>query len=147
MSLRSGGLAIRAGTKASIQWVFGNLPGGPRAYRLLTRGVMGTQATHIDKLSHAWPSYVSYWHQEGVELEGKTIWMHGGAWTVYPSLLAYLVTGTGGILTTWEAAADKQYTSKSLDFIQNQSFGDFSIPEERLRLVTSLQGLSTEQIL
>lgn len=108
---------------------------------------MGTQSTHVDKLSHSWAGYAGVWAQNGIELEGKTIWMHGGGWTVYPCLLAYLLTGKGGVVTVWESGADDQYSSKSVDFALKQTFGGISIPQNRLATVESLRGKGIDEIL
>jgi SAM-dependent methyltransferase len=138
---------MRALLKSTIQGVFGRLPAGPAIYRHLTRHVMGTQSSHIDKLSHAWPDYADLWLRNGICLEGKTIWIHGGGWTVYPCLLSFLLTGKGGVVSIWEGSADDQYTVKSIDFALSVSFRDHTIPEERLALIRSLRGKTTDQIL
>lgn len=63
---------MRALTKASIQGLFGRLPGGPHLYRNLTRARMGTQGSHIDKLARAWPGYVETWPVTGWAWRGST---------------------------------------------------------------------------
>jgi len=40
---------MKSGLKAVVQGAFGRLPGGPGLYRHL----MGTESSHVDKLSHA----------------------------------------------------------------------------------------------
>jgi hypothetical protein len=50
---------IRAVAKGAVQLGFGRAPGGFAAYRALTRGRLGTAATHVDKLARVWPGYVA----------------------------------------------------------------------------------------
>ncbi|HWD38402.1 MAG TPA: hypothetical protein VG944_06110, partial [Fimbriimonas sp.] len=67
--------------------------------------------------------------------------------TVYPCLLAYLVTGKGGTVTVWEGSTDDQYSAKSIDFALKQAFPDFDIPADRLATIRSLEGKPANEIL
>lgn len=49
---------LRAVLKGSVLAAFGYLPGGPSLYRTATRDLMGTQATHVDKLQRVWPDFL-----------------------------------------------------------------------------------------
>lgn len=61
---------LRALAKGALLTAFGRLPGGPRFYRTLTRDVMATQATHVDKLKRVWPGYVEVWQSQGRLVSG-----------------------------------------------------------------------------
>lgn len=137
---------MRALTKASIQGLFGRLPGGPHLYRNLTRARMGTQGSHIDKLARAWPGYVETWARYGLGLEGKHLWMHDGAWTPYPFLLMYLLTGHGGTATMWEGELEDRYTAKAIEFGLRQRFVGVEIPESRFERLRSLQGVGAKEL-
>jgi SAM-dependent methyltransferase len=90
----------RALAKAAGLFAFGRLPGGAKLYRRITREIMGTQATHVDKLKRVWPGYVRVWQDLcGVKLEGSTIWVHEAGWTPFSAFSTYLLTGRGGVLT------------------------------------------------
>jgi len=137
---------MRAPVKAAIQGAFSRLPGGPHLYRHLTRGRMGTQASHIDKLAKAWGSYADTWTRYGIDLNGKQIWMHDGGWTPYPVILAYLLTGSGARITMWEGELEDQYAAKSVEFGLKQKFGSVEVPEARYEKLRSLQGASSAEI-
>jgi len=108
---------------------------------------MGTQASHIDKLSRAWPGYAETWAQYGLYLDGKDIWMHDGGWTPYPFVLMYLLTGRGGMVTMWEGELEDQYTAKAIEFGLNQKFGSIQVPQERYEKLRSLQGLAARELI
>ncbi|MDF1853434.1 MAG: class I SAM-dependent methyltransferase [Verrucomicrobiales bacterium] len=106
----------RALAKGVIQFGFGRLPGGSRLYRSLTRKVMGTQSTHIDKLARVWPGYLRVWREQcGFEIEGKRLWIHEGGYTVFPFLVGFLVTGRGPVVTNGEGELLEQYVDKSIE--------------------------------
>ena len=105
----------RALAKGTVQFVFGRIPGGAKTYRFLTRRMMGTQSTHVDKLSRVWPGYARVWEKQcGFNLEGKRIWIHEGGYTIFPFLAGYLLTGRGPVVTNVEADLDDQYVAKAV---------------------------------
>ena len=105
----------RALAKGAVQFAFGRIPGGAKTYRFLTRRLMGTQSTHVDKLARVWPGYATVWEERcGFELEGKRIWIHEGGHTIFPFLAGYLLTGRGPIVTNLEADLDDQYLAKAV---------------------------------
>jgi SAM-dependent methyltransferase len=102
--------------KGALLTTFGRIPGGVRAYRTLTRDWMGTQATHVDKLSRVWPGYVRVWRSHaGLELEGADIWVHEGGWTPFPLLVDYLVTGKAGVVTNHRAVVLDRYLGRAVN--------------------------------
>jgi SAM-dependent methyltransferase len=131
---------VRAMAKGAALWVFGYAPGGPAIYRRLTRGALGTQATHADKLSRVWPGYVRVWRETcGVELEGSRLWIHDGGWTVFPFLLGHMVTGRGPIVTNEEGAVLDRYTRRALEAAEAIDLGvcvDRTLVKELLKAGT-----------
>jgi SAM-dependent methyltransferase len=104
----------RAIGKAAILTVAGHLPGGPHAYRAVTRGWLGTQRTHVDKLARVWPGYVEVW-RELVDLEGADVWVYEGGWTPFPSFANHLVTGKAGMVTNRDARLVDRYLAPALE--------------------------------
>jgi len=90
---------LRVIGKAAVQLGFGWMPGGAAAYRALTRGRMGTAASHVDKLARVWPGYVAVWKRHGVELEGAQLWCHDAGATPFMPIAAYALTGRGAATT------------------------------------------------
>ncbi len=100
----------RALAKGALLTAAGRIPGGPRAYRTVTRDWMGTQATHVDKLARVWPGYVHAWCSlAGLELDGADVWIHRGGWTPFPFFANHLATGKPGIVTNGEARILDRY--------------------------------------
>jgi|GEM_PF-3448334 len=115
---------IRAIAKGSVLWCFGRLPGGPDLYRFMTRGLMGTQSTHVEKLSHVWPGYVKTWQERaGLDLEGKRLWVHEGGWTPFPFLLGTILTGRGTTVTNEEGRLQDRYMRHALEEAACLDFG------------------------
>lgn len=90
---------IRAIGKGAGLFAFGRAPGGPHAYRAITRGRLGTAASHVDKLARVWPGYTSVWKRCGVTLEGAQLWTHDAGATPFMPIAAYLLTGRGAATT------------------------------------------------
>jgi SAM-dependent methyltransferase len=90
---------LRVIGKAAVQLGFGRMPGGAHAYRALTRGRMGTAASHVDKLARVWPGYVDVWRCHGVTLEGAQLWCHDAGATPFMPIAAYALTGRGAVIT------------------------------------------------
>lgn len=129
----------RALAKGSVQFAFGRLPGGSNLYRELTRHLMGTQATHIDKLARVWPGYLRVWRDAcGLELEGKRLWIHEGGYTIFPFLIGYLVTGRGPVVTNVEGDLLDQYVERSVEEALRFDPEDSSQLEERRKHLRTL---------
>ena len=48
-----------------------------------------------------WPGYARVWRERcGLDLEGRTIWVHEPGWVPFAPLASYLLTGRGGVLTS-----------------------------------------------
>ncbi len=106
----------RAMAKGAAFAVVGNIPGGAHAYRVLTRELAGTQATHVDKLARVWPGYISVWRERcGLALERADVWVHEGGYTPFASLMTFLLTGRGGTVTNVEARVNDRYLSRAVD--------------------------------
>jgi SAM-dependent methyltransferase len=107
---------LRAIAKGAGLLAFGRLPGGATLYRKLTREIMGTKATHVDKLKRVLPGYVRVWKELcGLEMEGKDVWIHEAGWTPYSGLANYLLTGKAGILTNTHARVLDRYLSRAVN--------------------------------
>lgn len=141
---------IRAIAKGTILFGFGRLPGGAKLYRHLTRATLGTQATHIDKLSRVWPGYAAAWRQKcGLDLNNKVLWMHEGGWTPFPFLMGYLLTGRGTVVTNCEGEVQDRYASKAVEAALDLTFPAGFVAEDRIEKVRSLiaQDLSSQQVI
>ncbi len=54
----------------------------------------------LRKLQRVWPGYAGVWRDRcGLELAGRTIWIHEPGPVPFAPLAAYLLTGQGGIVT------------------------------------------------
>jgi SAM-dependent methyltransferase len=100
---------IRAVAKAAVQLGFGRAPGGFAAYRALTRGRMGTAATHVDKLARVWPGYVALWQRLGIPLEDRVLWLHDAGATPFLPIAAFLLTGRGAAVTLGHEVMHARY--------------------------------------
>ncbi|MBN2027686.1 MAG: class I SAM-dependent methyltransferase [Actinobacteria bacterium] len=89
---------IKAALKGGGLFAMGYLPGGPWAYRYLTREVMGTQRGHIFKLQRVWPDTVGIFAATAGTMEGKRFLFHECGWTPFPACMNYLTCGSGGVL-------------------------------------------------
>jgi SAM-dependent methyltransferase len=110
----------------------GRIPGGPSAYRTVTREWLGTQATHVDKLRRVWPEYARVWPTvAGIELDGARVWVHEGGSTPYPSFATFLLTGAGGVVTNRRARVSDRYLARAVNGALATWFDDEVIPPER----------------
>jgi SAM-dependent methyltransferase len=132
----------RAILKGSGLFVCGWMPGGHRFYRWVTREWMGTQATHVDKLSRVWPAYVDTWQNRcDVQLEGARVWVHEGGWTPLPFLANYLLTGSGGVVTNAEGRVLDRYLARAVNGVLNTKLpeGLVPLPPSRRKEVEALR--------
>jgi len=102
--------------KGALLTAFGRVPGGAGVYRTLTREWMGTQATHVNKLSRVWPGYVDVWRSyAGLDLDSADVWVHEGGWTAFPLFANYLVTGRAGVVTNHRARVLDRYLARAVN--------------------------------
>ena len=107
---------LRAAAKGVLLAAFGHLPGGPALYRRITRDLLGTQATHVDKLARVWPIYTQVWRERcGLELAGLRVWVHEAGWTPYCGLINFLLTGSGGVLTNRVGRMLDRYLARAVN--------------------------------
>jgi SAM-dependent methyltransferase len=132
---------LRAALKGAMLFGFGRLPGGARFYRELTRNIMGTQATHVDKLQRVWPGYVEVWTgpECGLTLEGLDVWVHESGWTPYPALISFLLTGKGGATTNTQAYLLERYLARAVNGALQTAVPPEQMPEDRRRRVEALR--------
>ncbi|HLJ55920.1 MAG TPA: methyltransferase domain-containing protein [Chthonomonadaceae bacterium] len=126
----------------ALLFAFGRAPGGARLYRELTRNVLGTQATHVDKLQRVWPGYLRVWTDPtcGIVLEGARTWIHEAGWTPYALLANYLTTGSGGVATNTEARIVDRYVARAVSGVLETPFTDGTAPASRRDTVEALRG-------
>ena len=132
---------IRAVAKGAVQLGFGRLPGGFAAYRALTRGRMGTAATHVDKLARVWPGYVAVWRRLGVALEGARVWVHDAGATPFMPIAAYALTGRGAAVTLGHERMLDRYVARAREGVLEAAWPDGAIPEARRAVVEGLRWL------
>ena len=71
------GGVLRGVAHASLLFAVAHVPGGPRVYHAVTRGLLRSQRRVIRKLQRVWPGYARVWRERcGLDLEGRTIWVH-----------------------------------------------------------------------
>jgi len=92
---------LRGAAHASLLFAVAHLPAGPRAYHAVTRGLLRSQRRVVRKLQRVWPGYARIWRERcGLDLEGRTIWIHEPGWVPFAPLASYLLSGHGGVLTS-----------------------------------------------
>jgi SAM-dependent methyltransferase len=107
---------LRAIGKGAVLAAFGYAPGGPAMYRSLTRGHLGTAATHVDKLARVLPEYARLWQRLGaLELDGARIWTHDGGATAFSPLASFLLTGRAGVMTNRRQPVLGRYMARSVN--------------------------------
>jgi len=109
------GGVLRGVAHASLLFAVAHLPGGPRAYHAVTRGLLRSQRRVIRKLQRVWPGYARIWRERcGLELEGRTIWVHEPGAIPFAPLASYLLSGRGGILTSTGDPPSDRYVAPSV---------------------------------
>ncbi len=95
---------LKAMAKGALHAGLGHVPGGPAFYLRLAWQVLGTQATHVDKLARVTPGYCLAWQRlGGLRLEGARLWVHEAGGTPFWALAGHLLTGSPVALTNLEA--------------------------------------------
>lgn len=126
--------------KSALLFACGWTPGGALLYRAVTRNLMGTQATHVDKLGRVWPGYAEVWRSRcGLCLEGMEVWIHESGWTPYPFLINYLLTGKGGVATNSEGHILDRYLAHAIDGAMATALPATLIPPERRVFLEALR--------
>jgi SAM-dependent methyltransferase len=106
---------LRGIAHASLLFAVAHLPGGPRAYHTVTRGLLRSQRRVIQKLRRVWPGYARVWRERcGLDLEGRTIWVHEPGWVPFAPLAAYLLSGSGGVLTSTADQPSNRYVGTTV---------------------------------
>ena len=134
---------IRAVAKGAGLLAFGRAPGGAHAYRALTRGRMGTAASHVDKLARVWPGYVRVWRAHGVSLEGAAIWAHDAGATPFMPIAAWMLTGRGAVTTNAHDRFLDRYLAYARAGALDAAWPDGAIPDERRRAIEGLRWITT----
>jgi SAM-dependent methyltransferase len=130
---------IRAAAKGAGQLAFATVPHGARAYRALTRGWMGTAASHVDKLARVWPGYVAVWRRLGVELDGRALWTHDAGATPFMPLAAYLLTGRGAVTTNHHDRFLDRYLDHARAGVLAAAWPAGAIDDDRRRTIDGLR--------
>ena len=136
---------MKALVKGGGLFAIGSVPGGPRAYRYLTREVMGTQRGHIFKLQRVWPDIAGVFTHTAGLMEGKKLLFHECGWTPFPACMNYLACGDGGVLLGTTVSGSRileRYISESINEALN-TVADLSavtpIPPQRVRELDELR--------
>jgi SAM-dependent methyltransferase len=109
------GDVLRGVAHASLLFAVAHVPGGPRAYHAVTRGLLRSQRRVIQKLRRVWPGYARVWRERcGLDLEGRTIWVHEPGWVPFAPLASYLLSGRGGVLTSAAGPPSDRYVGASV---------------------------------
>lgn len=143
------GGVLRGAAHASFLFAVAHLPGGARAYHALTRGLLRSQRRVVRKLQRVWPGYARLWHERcGLELEGRTIWVHEPGWIPFAPLASYLLTGRAGVLTSTGGPPSSRYVRASVRAVlEAQIVGDSSTHAARRAQVAALAGAAVGTLL
>ncbi|HEV7554023.1 MAG TPA: class I SAM-dependent methyltransferase [Kofleriaceae bacterium] len=134
---------IRALAKGAVQLGFGRVPGGHHAYRAITRGRMGTAATHVDKLARVWPGYVAVWKRCGVTLDGAQLWTHDAGATPFMPFAAFLLTGRGAIVTDPHERFLDRYLQRARSGALDAAWPAGVIPDARRNTIEGLRWITS----
>jgi SAM-dependent methyltransferase len=136
---------LRGLAHASLLFAVAHVPGGRRAYHAVTRGLLGSQGRVLRKLQRVWPGYVRVWRERcGLQLEGRTVWVHEPGWAPFAPLASYLLTGSGGIVTSTADPPSDRYVAGATRAVLDAGF---EAPEARRALVAGLAGDGVAQLL
>jgi len=129
------GGVLRGVAHASLLFAVAHLPGGPRAYHAVTRGLLRSQRRVIRKLQRVWPGYARIWRERcGLELEGRTIWVHEPGAVPFAPLASYLLSGRGGILTSTGDPPSDRYVAPSVRAILEADLAGAAAAQRRTRV-------------
>ena len=125
---------LRGIAHASLLFTVAHLPGGTRAYHALTRRWLRSQRRVLRKLQRVWPGYMGVWRDRcGLDLAGRTIWMHEPGPVPFAPLAAYLLTGQGGIVTATADPPSDSYAAEAIRGVLEAAFvlDDPAVPARR----------------
>jgi len=128
---------LRGIAHASLLFAVAHLPGGPRAYHAVTRGLLRSQRRVILKLRRVWPGYARVWRERcGLDLEGRIVWVHEPGWVPFAPLASYLLSGRGGLLTSTAGPPSDRYIAASVRAILESELAAESAagPDRRARI-------------
>jgi SAM-dependent methyltransferase len=136
------GAVLRAAAHASLLFVVAHLPAGSRAYHAVTRGLLRSQRRVVRKLQRVWPGYARLWRERcGLDLEGRTIWVHEPGWAPFAPLASYLLSGCGGVLTSTAEPPSSRYVRLTVRAVlEAQLDGDPATRGDRRARVAGLAG-------
>jgi SAM-dependent methyltransferase len=145
---QAGGV-LRGLAHASLLFAVAHLPAGPRVYHAVTRGLLRSQRRVVRKLQRVWPGYARLWRDAcGLELEGRTIWVHEPGWVPFAPLASYLLTGRGGMLTSAAEPPSDRYVPLTVRAIlDSQLDGDSATRVDRRARIATLAGGGIAQLL
>lgn len=133
---------LRGIAHASLLLAVAHLPGGPRAYHAITRGLLRSQRRVIQKLRRVWPGYARVWRERcGLDLEGRTIWVHEPGWVPFAPLASYLLSGRAGVLTSTADRPSNRYVRATVRAVLESGLAtDGAAGPARRALVADLAG-------
>jgi SAM-dependent methyltransferase len=138
---------LRGVAHASLLFAVAHVPGGRRAYHALTRGLLRSQRRVIRKLQRVWPGYARIWRERcGLELEGRTIWVHEPGEVPFAPLASYLLSGRGGVLTSTGARPSDRYVAPSVRAILETDFAR-AAPVDRCARIAALGAGGVDHLL
>jgi SAM-dependent methyltransferase len=79
-------------------------------------------------------------------LAGQTLWVHEGGHTPFPSLIGYLLTGSGVVVTNCEAHLSDQYLERAVSGALALNLPQEMVPNERLTLLRDAVDRSTSAL-
>jgi SAM-dependent methyltransferase len=135
---------VRAFVKGAGLWALGWMPGGAALYRKATRDWMGTQATHVDKLSRVVPGYATVFAAHGIALEGARLAVYDPGLTPFWPMACWLLSGRESHHLQGEAHFLDKYVSRAaggvLDSLIGQGGGRYG-EIEPLRWAESVENV------
>jgi SAM-dependent methyltransferase len=143
------GGVLRGAAHASLLFAVAHLPGAPRAYHAVTRGLLRSQLRVIRKLARVWPGYAHVWRDRcGLDLEGRAIWVHEPGSVPFAPLASYLLTGRGGVLTSTDGRLSDRYVAPAVRAILESDLArDGAASAPRRARVADLAGADVARLL
>jgi SAM-dependent methyltransferase len=133
---------LKAMAKGALHLGLGWAPGGPELYQRVAWEILGTQATHVDKLARVTPGYCRVWDRAaGLCLEGTDLWIHDAGGTPFWALAGHLLTGQPVQLTNGEVTMLDRHLPRAVQGVLGMAVPQGSGTAERRAAISACRWL------